>query len=312
MSNTLQFELGARDVYLMLKGMLTFVPGVQKTFFDRTSGGGTGSAEYCYGVWLKHLCLLWEHGMRAMPRTVVEFGPGASLGTGFAALLSGAERYIALDAVRHAKSAQSEPIFRRLIELFQTRAPRPRKGWPDFDGLLDGKLFPSHILSDARLAATLDAKRLQSLPGAMRYRTLNEAHPVADGEADLVFSHVVLCHVEDLNDVYARCARYLKPGGWMSHQTDFASRQLLKEWNGHLKYGESQWKIMQGRRPYFVNRDRLSTHLELLHKHGFETKAVLRAVRHDGIDRARLAPRWSAISEEDLRCEGAFLVARKL
>jgi SAM-dependent methyltransferase len=306
------FELGGRDLYLILKGLLTWVPGVQKAFYDRTGGGGTGSAEYCYGVWLKHLCLLWEHGMRAMPRTVVELGPGASLGTGFAALLSGAERYIALDAVRHAQSDCNEPIFRGLIELFEARAPRPSKGWPDFDDLLDRRLFPSHILSSERLAATLDPERVGSLKGAIRYRTLSEDDPVGDGEADLVFSHVVLCHVDDLEGLYARCARYLKPGGWMSHQTDFACRRLLDEWNGHLKYGERQWKILQGRRPYFVSRERLSTHVELLRRHGFEIRALLTGMRRDGIDRARLAARWRDISDEDLQCEGAFLVARKL
>jgi SAM-dependent methyltransferase len=304
--------LAPRDLLLMLKGVLTWVPGVHRTFYDRTAGGFTGGAEYCYGVWLKHLTLLWAHGMRELPRTVVELGPGASLGTGFSTLLSGAERYIALDAVRHARSDYNEPIFARLIELFRQRAPRPSKGWPDFDAHLDERLFPSHILGEAHLAAALAPERLARLREAIRYRTLDEEEPVTPGEADLVFSHVVLCHVDDLDDLYARCARYLKPGGWMSHQTDFGCRRLVKEWNGHLKYGERQWKILAGGRPYFVNRERLSTHMELLARHGFEAKGVLRRYRHDGIDRASLAPRWRGISDDDLYCEGAFLVARKL
>jgi SAM-dependent methyltransferase len=261
---------------------------------------------------MKHLTLLWQHGMRAMPHTVVELGPGTSLGTGFAALLSGAQRYIAIDAVRYAKSDYNEPIFRKLIALFQRREARPRKGWPDFDALLDDKLFPSHILTEQRLAASLAPERLQSLRGAIRYRTLAEEDPVRESEADLVFSHVVMCHVDDLNDFYARCARYLKRGGWMSHQTDFSCRELLPDWNGHLKYGESAWKIIAGRRPYFLNRDRLSKHLELLRKHGFELAAALRGMRGGGIERAQLAPRWRAISDEDLYCRGAFIIARKL
>jgi SAM-dependent methyltransferase len=298
--------------YLLLKGLLTWIPGVYTAFYDRTAGGGTGSADYCYGVWMKHLTLLRQHGMAELPRTVVELGPGASLGTGYAALLSGAGRYVGLDAVRHAGSTNSAPVYRDLESLFRARAPRPRRGWPDFDALLDARLFPGHILTEAHLERALAPQRVAALPGAMSYGTLaDDNRLLRDGEADLVFSHVVLCHVDDPDGFYARCARYLRRGGWMSHETEFSSMGLCREWNGHLQYGERSWKVMAGRRPYFVSRERLSTHLALLAKHGFETRAVLRLTRDDGIERARLAPRWRCVSDEDLSCVSAFIVARK-
>ena len=75
----------------ILKGMLTFVPGITRVMPGIGLGtGGTDSARYCYGVWLKYLTLLHENGMHAIPGTIAELGPGDSLGIGLAAMLSGA------------------------------------------------------------------------------------------------------------------------------------------------------------------------------------------------------------------------------
>jgi len=78
----------------VLKGVATMVPGLHR-LLARPGGGSTDSAEYCYGVWLKHLTFLWQSGMREMPSSVAELGPGDSLGVGLAALLSGASRFYA-------------------------------------------------------------------------------------------------------------------------------------------------------------------------------------------------------------------------
>ena len=48
-----------------------------------------------------------------------------SLGIGLAALLSGVERYIALDVIQYASDAQNLRIFEGLIALFKDRAPIP-------------------------------------------------------------------------------------------------------------------------------------------------------------------------------------------
>ena len=313
-----------RDLKPVLKGALTWIPGVQRAFYDQRAAGGTAEAQYCYGVWMKHLSLLWRAGMHTIPAMVAELGPGKSLGCGLAALLSGVQRYAALDVVRHATAATTMPLLEPMSALFRSRAPRPPKGWPDYDDMLDERLFPSKILTDERLSRSLAAPRIAELSDAvrildakiqhpwLRYGTWGNAHNVVvAGEADLVFSHVVLSVVEDQEGFYQWCSRWLKPGGWMSHQIDFSSLEVTNEWNGHLQYGEAVWRIIVGQRPFFVNRERLSRHLALMHKYGFEVKWVERFARGDGIERSRLAPRWRDMSDDDLTCATAFIVARK-
>jgi hypothetical protein len=307
----------------IFKGLLTWLPGIQRAFYDRNAGGATASANYCYGVWLKHLSLLWRNGMRTVPSTILELGPGDSLGTGLAALLSGAERYAAVDAVRHASVTSTRPVLRELVALFQARAPRPVKGWPDYDAELDARLFPSSILTDESLAGTLKPSRVAQLGAAVerldserqhpmaRYATWRQPEPIGAGEADLIFSHVVMSVVDDVDKIYGHCARWIKPGGWMSHQIDLTSLGVTDEWNGHLRYTDAAWIAVAGRRPLFVNRERASTHVRLLEKNGFEVMSVLRNFAGGGIARSELAPRWRDISDEDLNCATAFIVARK-
>lgn len=313
----------ATSTAMMAKGILSWVPGVRSTFYDRAAAHGTGSALYCYGVWIKHLTLLTAAGMPRIPESVLELGPGESIGTGVAALLSGAERYVAIDAVPHMKPEANMEVLRELVRLFRARAPRPRAGFPPIDQYLDHRLFPSRALGERHLEAALSPIRIARIehavrtlgradPEAMiRYCTWSAPKPVAPGSIDLAFSHVVINHVEDLESLYRDCATWVRPGGWMSHHIDFTALGTAAEWNGHRAYGELAWKLIRGRRPYFVNREPLATHLALLEKSGFEVVHLVRGRKDGGVARAQLAPRWRGISDEDLGTQTGVVVARR-
>ena len=313
----------------LAKGLLTWIPGVAPLAIarNRTSGGGTASASYCYGVWMKHLTLAYSRGMRGIrgvPHSVLELGPGSSIGTGIAALLSGAERYVAIDTVRHLLPEANVAVFWELAQLLRNRAPRPSPGFPSFDEYLDENLFPSEILADERLERALAPARLEKLAsaiaavgderhgGLVRYHTWSTLRDMDAGEVDFLFSHVVMNHIEDLDGVYAKCARWLRPRGWMTHQIDFTSLNTTDEWNGHRAYGEFAWKVIAGRRAYFVNREPLATHLEVQRRHGFEVVDVIRGTRDGGIPRSKLAPRWRGISDEDFATQTAFVISRRV
>jgi hypothetical protein len=66
--------------------------------------------------------MLRRGGLPTTFHTIVEVGPGDSLGIGLAALLCGVEHYIALDVVRYAQTTRNLQILDELIALLRDRA----------------------------------------------------------------------------------------------------------------------------------------------------------------------------------------------
>lgn len=304
------------------KGLATMVPGIYGLAV-RKRGGGTGSADYCYAVWLKHLTLLWQRGLRRMPESIAEIGPGDSLGVGLAALLSGASRFHALDVVAYSSTDRNLRVLDGLVERFRDRAPQPIKGWPDFDRYLNAQLFPSHILSDEVLARTLAPERIAAIRDALRHPerdgtiAVRQVAPWSDerviekNSMDLIYSHSVLEHVVDVPGVLRCCAAWLREDGWMSHQVDFTSHGVTKAWNGHWQYPEWLWKIIVGGRPFLINRHSASAQIRMLEAAGFQTVSQMRNYRVDGMSRSELSAPWKDMSDDEVSCSDLFVQARK-
>ena len=314
------------EIYLkpLLKGTLTFVPGLAPVL-DRHGAGGPSSASYCYGVWLKHLTLLWASGFRGVPGTVAELGPGDTLGIGLAAVLSGTNRYYALDVVAHSGPDSTLPVFDDLVEMFRDRAPRPEKSWPDYDAHLDGSLFPRHILTDDHLDRCLAPSRIAEIREAIinspssgkkgdiavRYVTpWSDSSAIMVESVDLAISHSVLEHVNDLDATYTALRSWLKPGAYMSHQIDYTGHGISKHWNGYRACPEWMWRLLRGRRHYLINREPHSEHMRRMRALGFDVRCeLMNSQSHDGIVRSALVPRWAGLSDEDLTCSSAFVIA---
>jgi hypothetical protein len=310
----------------VLLGIAAYVPGLNHRIVNRGTGG-TDKAEYCYGVWMKHLTMLWCHGMTRMPDTVAELGPGDSIGVGIAALLSGANHYYALDTKQYATAKRNFTILEELVELFAQRAGRPGRGtgWPNFNHLLDSNLFPSQILTDERLNETLRPERIASIRSALTSGVSADGaitvayiapwegqRDVAPDSIDMLYSHSVMEHVVDLRSAYGACAAWVRPGGFMSHQIDFKSHRLARKWNGCWAYAsDPYWRLIAGRRDCKINRQPCSSHVGHIQENGFEILCHLKSVRHDGIKRSQLAPRWRDLSDDDLTCAEAFIQARR-
>jgi hypothetical protein len=314
--------LGDMRLAPFARGLLTFIPALNDLVPGK-SGGHTDSAQYCYGVWMKHLTLLRAHGLTTIPDTVAELGPGESLGVGICALLSGANHYVGLDVIAHSNPLRNQLIFKELAAMFRERAPNKDKGWPEFGSFLDERQFPSHILTEAVLRASLESERLAAIDLAVAVPSKGAAITaeykapwfdpmvIEERTVDLVISHSVLEHVGDLRGTYSALYQWLKPGGWMSHQIDFKSHGLSKHWNGYRGCSEGMWKLMLGKRPFMINRHPPSVHLKLLQDAGFKVVTQQKFLRTDGISRDELAPLWADLTDEDLNCSGMYVIATK-
>ncbi|MGI8857326.1 MAG: methyltransferase domain-containing protein [Thermomicrobiales bacterium] len=308
----------------LLVGVATYLPGLRNLTTRRT--GGTISARYCYTVWLRHLVMARRHSPGAAFGTVAELGPGDSLGLGLAALLSGAERYIALDVVRYTDSARNIAVFDELVALFRNREPVPDdREFPLVRPLLPSYDFPHDILPDAALAAMLNSERLAMIRRALV--ALDEPHRQTDqlisyvvpwddasiaerASVDLILSQAVLEYPHDLAGTYAAMERWLKPGGMMSHDIDFKSHGLTREWSGHWACSDFIWSLMEGRRRDILNRAPHSVHLDCIRALGCEIVCD-QQTESPAAPRARLAPRFRYLTDEDVRTSSAFIQAYK-
>ena len=298
----------------VIKGVVTMVPGVYSAF-ARKRGGGTASAEYCFSVWLKHLTMLKANGMAEIPNVVAELGPGHTLGVGICALLSGADRYYALDAVRYSDTQSNLRLLDDCVALFRSRAKVPA-GWPDISQHLDEGGFP-HVLTPALLENTLREVRIESIRNALLNRPSeitvkyiapwDDVDQVARDSIDLILSQSVLEHVTDIERTIGCCAAWLKPDGWMSHVVDFKSHGVTKEWNGHWQYPHWAWRLIVGGRPYLINRIPADALLAYLENMGFHIAMELRSERPGGLPPEMLHADWRTMA---VNCSAMYFQAR--
>jgi hypothetical protein len=305
------------------RGLLTYVPAINDLLRPQRTEGQTASARYCYDLWIRHLAQLSAHGYREIPRTVAELGPGATLGVGLCALLSGADTYYGLDVVAHSNVALNQQILEKLIPMFRKRTPNSLTGWPDSSAHLDDSGFPGRLLTEEVLERSLHPERLDDIRAALalpspsnpitiEYKApWNSPRVIDEGAVDLIVSSSVLEHVVDLPPTYQALYRWLKPGGWMAHQIDLKAHGITQRWNGFRTCSEAVWKVAVGRRPYMINRSPASVHLQLMQDTGFKLIEQMKMFRNDGIRREELAPRWADISDEDLNCSALYVIATK-
>ena len=87
---------------------------------------------------------------------------------------------------------------------------------------------------------------------------------------DFIFSHSVLEHIINPEEVYKSLYKLLKKGGVMSHKIDHSSHGITKSWNGHYFLNQKLWKIICGKKPYLLNRLTPQDHKSIILKCGFK------------------------------------------
>lgn len=309
----------------ILNGLLSYTP---LWHLKKKETGGTYSARYCYSVWLRHISYVYENGLASFPNVIAELGPGDSLGIGIAGLITGANKYYALDVVNYAKIEENLKILDELIKLFRKREDIPgEKEFPKIKPYLKSYRFPHRIFSDSYLNACLKPDRIRAIKDAIVHSTNKAIHsgaisikyfvPWADANiiekesVDMIYSQAVMEHVEDSNKAYSAMYRWLKPNGYMSHEIDYKCHGTAKKWNGHWAYPDFVWKIIKGKRPYLINRLPHSIHVDLQRKNCFQIISELPIKNTSGIERKSLVPQFENISEDDFTTSSAYIISLK-
>ncbi len=305
----------------VLTGALSFVPGVMPLYRRFAFHAQPVPPDIAYGIGLQSLPSAHANGLTCVPGSVVELGPGSSLGAGMAALICGAERYVGLDVVPFVPMNTVLPTFERLVELFKARVTLNPDGFPCYPGALEASGWPT-ILPREHLASLLDDRRIEELrrdiqafvvtgsSERLSYLAPWSMDGVAQGSADFVFSHTVLQHVNSVPEVWRQISAMLRPGGMTVHQIHFHNHGTSQVWNGHWAYPEWVWRLALGRKQFLINREPISSHLDAAARAGLDVLQVSTLEEHDGIGRVALAPRWRHLSDADLSTRHAFVIAR--
>lgn len=293
-----------------LAGVLYRVPGLAPVRERLRRGEGhEASARYCYAVWLRHLASLTGNGVEP-PKlgAVMEVGPGKSLGVGLAALLSGAERYVAVDWVAHTDVAGNLRAFDELVALFDARASIPGdEGFPGRVAANGVRCSPERVRRIRESVRTAGAaSALVTYVAPYRVADLPE-----ENFADFVVSHAVMEHVDEAESLYAAIFRWLRPGGSASFVIDYRCHRLSSRWNGHWAYSDREWSRIRADRPFSLNRLPHSEHMRLLAKCGYRIDREQRQRTPSEIGRRELSPRFANLTPDDLDTSGSRILASR-
>jgi hypothetical protein len=256
--------------------------------------------------------------------SLVELGPGDSIGVGIAGLLTGVNRYIALDVVPHADVQTNSAVLDDLLQLFQREEPIP--GDDEFPGVyprLKNYSFPHRHYSASQLKAALEPGRVAriraslenpgeaSRGGMIRYVCPWYEDSLAETRSvDVILSQVALQDIDDLDQAYRVMTKWLKFGGVMSHQIDFAFPGSGDYWNEHWGFSDLFWRIVRGNRPYYFNRAPYSRYLALAERYGHHVRQTLPVEGRD-LPRARVNRRFRKLSDQDFATRCAYILSTR-
>jgi hypothetical protein len=249
--------------------------------------------------------------------TVLELGPGDSLGVALRLLGMGATRVVSLDRfVPWRDPAQQRRINEALVSLIP-EAERDR-----LHPVLD---------EDGSIRTAQD--RLVLIEGT----PIEDADGVLDaGSFDVLISRAVLAHVYDLDTAYGTMDRLLAAGGRMAHKVDLSDIGLFTNGGQHpltfLTIPDPIWDRMR-RYAGHSNRNLIDYHQRKLTELGYSfdirvTRLIggeeFEPIEMDAVGsrlaparalieeiRPKLLPRYRELSDEELAIADVFIEARK-
>jgi len=241
-------------VKALLKGTLTYIPGINSILRNKKSEHSCSDSFFCYNLWLRILVHLHQNGEGHRFCRIGEIGNGGSLGVGLCALLSGSEEYYSFEIKEYSSPELNIKLLDELIILFKNKTPISKKlrininvnnlGFPE--ELIDHKYLDISYIEELRndlLSAS--QKKIHIINNWYNYSSLN---------LDLIYSRAVLEHVFDPSVVYKSAVNNLSQNRIMLHDIELHSHGVTTDPDGHYNIPEKLWRIIFGKREYYLNR----------------------------------------------------------
>lgn len=286
----------------IVKGMLTFLPGIKFLLDKKTTFHSSYNSKFCYSFWLQLFVALRKEEYTKKLEKVGEIGNGGSLGMGICALLTGSKEYYSFEINKSFDKKKNLKLLDELAELFEEKSKIPSEfeklnihsDTYDFPkDLIKNDNFNQNIIEEIRSEINSDfinSKRIKIIQDWESHASLN---------LDLVFSRAVLEHVNAPIRVYHAVYSHLNNNAIMAHDIELHSHGITQKLDGHYRIPNYLWKIIFGNRSYFLNRWNCKHHIACIEKTGFEICSIFE--NHN--------PLLTKNKNEPI---GAFIIAKKM
>lgn len=182
-------------------------------------------------------------------KTVLEVGPGNSLGIGLILLALGAKKVYFIDKFKHIFWDKEAIAFHRKL----------------FSEIVNSEYPYREVVSEA---VSVGAQGIELNSNLIEYRLGDAAKlPVENKSIDFVFSNAVLEHVHKPEAAVKETARITKAGGLNYHEIDLRDHFFQSTPLRLLRYSDVLWNLMTWYRPGYTNRLRFSEWIEIFDRY---------------------------------------------
>lgn len=218
-------------------------------------------------------------------RTILELGPGGSLGFGLLALEAGAKKYLAVDDGIHTFIEKKQLLqYKALLKNSQTLRTY-------FYPIKKGFSYNTNLIEYVAIDQT-------------------SKYPLPDNSIDIIYSCAVLEHVHDLDLCFSEMARVLKNDGILYHEVDLRDHIFSQESLWFLTISDFWFRLLFSHTGGFVNRKRISYYKKLAQKYHLSVVSFEPIVKYEGpisLKKIQVA----AYADEDIRTLAFYIVLKK-
>jgi hypothetical protein len=266
--------IDTRLLKAIIKGVITFIPGVSSLLikWQIKSKHSASNPEFSYAFWLSLLVYFKENGITPNLNQIGEIGTGGLFGIGICALLTGSEKYHALEIEDVYDKENNLKLLDEIVLLFKKKTPISDK-FKQMNIEIENHEFPEDLIKPFYLKENIisDIKNdlLTDCSKSKKIKIIKKWEIADTLNLNLIFSRAAMEHVENPNDVYKRIAFQLKEKSYMFHDIEFHSHGVTTKCNEHFIIPNLLWKIIYGRRDYYLNRWDLKKHLSAIMENKF-------------------------------------------